>query len=180
MVEITYQMVLSTLQTIALIVGIVYYIVTMRNQTKTRQAQLFMQVYQHYTDRDWLRQQQEIQHLFDNYESYDEFMEKYGPHTNMEGFLTWNSRGNFYEGLGVLLQRGLIDPTMVDDLLSGPIVLYWERRVAPIIDELRERFNNPAAYEWVEYLYREIKQIRDKQHPEYAGTAPAGGPETMS
>jgi hypothetical protein len=32
---------------------------------------------------------------------------------------------------------------------------------------LRERFNNPAAYEWVEYLYKEIKLIRDQQHPEY-------------
>ena len=45
-----------------------------------------MQVYQHYTDRDWLRQQQEIQHHFDNYESYDEFMEKYGPMENPELF----------------------------------------------------------------------------------------------
>ena len=66
MVEITYQMILSTIQTIALIVGIIYYITIMRNtqktreltlesqeltrkaqeqQLETRQAQMFMQIY---------------------------------------------------------------------------------------------------------------------------------------
>jgi uncharacterized protein HemX len=40
MVEITYQMILSTLQTIALIVGIVYYLIIMRNTQKTRELSL--------------------------------------------------------------------------------------------------------------------------------------------
>ena len=35
MVEITYQMVLSTLQTAGLLVGISYYILTQRNQQKS-------------------------------------------------------------------------------------------------------------------------------------------------
>ncbi len=52
MVEITYQMVLSTLQTAGILVGIYYYVMTLRNQRKnqelaleTRQAQLFMNIY---------------------------------------------------------------------------------------------------------------------------------------
>jgi len=66
MVEITYQMVLSTLQTLGILVGIFYYVMTLRNQRKnqeislrkqeltlkaqeqaleTRQAQLFMNIY---------------------------------------------------------------------------------------------------------------------------------------
>ena len=110
--------------------------------------------------------------MFEEYTSYDEFMEKYGPFSNMEGYLTWNSRGNFYEGLGVLVERGLIDPSMVDDLVSGALMIYWEKRVAPIIDELRERYKNPAAYEYVEYLYKEVKKIRSKQHPEWSEITP--------
>jgi hypothetical protein len=50
MVEITYQMVLSPLQTVSLMVGVIYYIFIMRNsqknqqmQLETRQTQLFMQ-----------------------------------------------------------------------------------------------------------------------------------------
>ena len=40
MAEITYQMVLSTIQTIALVVGIVYYLTIMRNAQKTRELTL--------------------------------------------------------------------------------------------------------------------------------------------
>ena len=40
MVDVSYQMVLSTLQTIALIVGIFYYLTIMRNQQKTRELSL--------------------------------------------------------------------------------------------------------------------------------------------
>jgi hypothetical protein len=59
MVELTYQMVLSTVQTAGILVGIAYCLVIMRNSQKTRelalqsqeqaletrQAQLFMDVY---------------------------------------------------------------------------------------------------------------------------------------
>ena len=51
MVEVTYQMVLSTLQTTGILVGIFYYIMTLNNTRKSqrltlesRQAQLFMQM----------------------------------------------------------------------------------------------------------------------------------------
>ena len=60
MVEITYQMILSTIQTASLVVGIIYYITIMRNQqrtreltlkaqehaTETRQTQIFMRLYE--------------------------------------------------------------------------------------------------------------------------------------
>ncbi len=45
MVEITYQMVLSTLQTAGILIGIFYYITTLRNQNRARQAQLLMQMH---------------------------------------------------------------------------------------------------------------------------------------
>ena len=71
MIEITYQMILSTLQTAGLLVGIFYYIMVLRNQqknqeislrnqeltlksqalaTETRQAQLFMQLFDRWSD----------------------------------------------------------------------------------------------------------------------------------
>ena len=56
MVEITYQIVLSTLQTVGILMGIFYYIMTLNNtrknqemQLETRQAQLFMQIVNQFT-----------------------------------------------------------------------------------------------------------------------------------
>jgi preprotein translocase subunit YajC len=40
MVEITYQMVMSTLQTAGILVGIFYYIMTLRNQRKNQELTL--------------------------------------------------------------------------------------------------------------------------------------------
>ena len=73
--------------------------------------------------------------------------------------------GGYLEGIGVLLSRNLLDPTFVDDLMSGPIRIFWEK-FKPIIEDIRIRWGNPASYEWVEYLYNQIKPIAESQHPE--------------
>jgi hypothetical protein len=33
----------------------------------------------------------------------------------------------FFEGIGVLVSKGLIDVELVDDLMSGPLTHIWER-----------------------------------------------------
>lgn len=40
MADITYQMVLSTIQTVSLVVGVIYYITIMRNSQRTRELTL--------------------------------------------------------------------------------------------------------------------------------------------
>lgn len=72
---------------------------------------------------------------------------------------------SFYEGIGVLLKRKLIDKTLVDDLMSSSITMLWEK-MEPLIRERKERANWPQIAEWFEYLYNEIKPIVEEQHPE--------------
>ena len=77
MVDITYQMVLSTLQTIALIVGIVYYITIMRNQNRSRQIQIMGST----TIMD-------LTYDFANWDTddYDVFMSEHGSEADPEGW----------------------------------------------------------------------------------------------
>ena len=49
MAEFTYQMVLSTLQTVGLLVGISYYVLTLRNQQKNQEISLRKQKVTHET-----------------------------------------------------------------------------------------------------------------------------------
>lgn len=72
--------------------------------------------------------------------------------------------GKYYEGIGVLVKRGLIDPTFVDDLMSSAIMKYWEK-YEPIAKEDRKRWM-PMAAEYQEYLYTMIKPIVEIQYPE--------------
>jgi hypothetical protein len=169
MVDVSYQMVLSTLQTVGILVGIIYYIFNMRNsqknqqmQLETRQAQLFMQIY----SRQYDRETRENIHFVDKieYENYEDFIEKYGIENNPD-YLKISSLVTYYEGIGVLVKRKLIDPSIVDDLMSSPIIRVWEK-LRGYVEERRERTGHVESAEHVEYLYEIIKAIRDKQRQE--------------
>ena len=84
----------------------------------------------------------------------------------MEFFKRWFSMMVFFEGIGILVKRKLIDPTIVDDMMSGPILLAGERYEL-INRGIRERYGYPQWQEWQEYLTGEIRKIVDKQHPDF-------------
>ena len=149
MVEITYQVILSTLQTIALIVGITYYLIIMRNSQRTqemtlknRQAQLLMQMWNRTQSKEFTRDVGTMGDM--EWDDFDDFMEKYGRESNPEASDSWLAVANFCEGLGVMIKNDLIEPSLVDDLESLTIVSNWEK-FSPIIYETRKRYNYPNS-----------------------------------
>jgi len=152
------------------IAGFSYYVLTVRNaqknqkqQLETRQAQLFMQLYDRWAGTDFKKLSREV--MEQNFIDYDDYISKYDSDINPEAYDKNRSLGSFYEGIGVLVKRNLIDPHMVDDLMSNAILRYWEK-YGPIMAEIRVHRNYPQAGEWAEYLYNVIKQIVEQQHPE--------------
>ena len=168
MVELSYQMVLSTIQTIALVVGIVYYLTIMRNSqinqelarkaqeqaVETRQAQLFMQIYSKFTDENFNRNFFETQDW--QWQDTDDYIEKY--EKPIEPHAKWATLANYFEGVGVLVKRGLIDVSLMDDLMSGAIMRFWEK-FEGFIKETRIRYNFPQRAEYIEYLYNQVKTV---------------------
>ena len=72
-----------------------------------------------------------------------------------------NEIGWFFEGVGVLLHRKLIDITVVDDLFSSPIKISWEK-MRDIAEGERKQFGRPQIWEWWEYLYNEMQKREQK------------------
>lgn len=151
--------------------SIIYYASILRNanktqqmQLETRQAQLFMYIYDRWSSSDYNR------HFFAlrewEWTDYEDFMDRYGGDKNPDIYFHFGSIGTFFEGIGVLVKRKLVDPTLVDDLISNSVIFFWEKFGESIIKERRVRDNFPQLYEWVEYLYNIVKPIRDSQHPE--------------
>ncbi len=166
MVEITYQMVLSTVQTIGIFVGIFYYIMTLRNtrrnqelQLETRQAQLFLNIYNVYSSKQFQKDREELMHLRE-WTDYDDFFAKYGSDVDPEAKAIFDSIFLWLEGLGVLVKRGLIDPELVHDLLYGFIINFWERHL-PIISRWREQ-HGPKMVEDLESLYDHMNRLSEK------------------
>jgi len=68
----------------------------------------------------------------------------------------WTYLLSFYDQVGVLLRRRLIEFDMVDDLLGNSTRQLWDK-VAPMIREARERYD-PRLYEHFEFLYDEMNR----------------------
>ena len=152
------------------IAGFSYYVMTVRNaqknqrlQLETRQAQLFMPIYSTYQSEDHIKAVSEIMKW--EWEDYDDYMAKYGSEANPEAYMMYRKVFGYLEGLGVLVRRGLIDPSLVDDLMSGLIIGYWEK-FEPIFVERRRQLNWPQVGEQIEYLYNQVRPIAERQRRE--------------
>ena len=136
---------------------------------ETRQAQLFMPIYSAFYSEWWHRALTSF--LDATFDGYDDYKAKYGFQANPDEYILHGRVESYLEGIGVLVKRGLIDPSFVDDLMSSAITMFWEK-FGPILLEYRVRMNYPQRGEYVEYLYNQIKPIVESQHPELRKTSP--------
>ncbi|MBN2335243.1 hypothetical protein JXL21_06750 [Candidatus Bathyarchaeota archaeon] len=146
---------------LGLTASIVYYTSVLRNANKTRESQLFMQIYSQWNSLEFQSQYGKVMNT--QFETYDGFFETIKNDVEFRNAI--NVSGIFFEGLGVYVHRGLIDVNMVDDLMSEAIMSFW-RKSKPLIYETRTRNNLPQYGEWIEYLATEVEKIFHKQHTE--------------
>ena len=65
----------------------------------------------------------------------------------------------FFNGIGVLVRRGLVGVDIVDDLLGTERT--WQK-LKPIIEGIKKQHNWPYYFKDFEYLYNEVKK-RDRK-----------------
>jgi len=141
----------AILAAIGVFVGVVFAILQLRDLLKTRQTDLVMRLYSTFGSRKFQEDWQKI--MTTEYKDYNDFMKKFGLWIPEAGF--------FFEGVGVLLKRNLIDIGLVDDLFSGPIKMFWDKN-RPIVEDARKQLSYPQYGEYFEYLYNEM-QKREQQ-----------------
>jgi hypothetical protein len=134
------------------LVGVAYYILDMRNQSRMRQTDLIMRLFS-------VRDSKEFQESWKKVMSMDS--EDY---RNYEKWYEWSDLiivAAFFEGIGILLHKKLIDIEMADDLFSYSIKTIWEK-IREVVEAVRKHHNAPQIWEWFEYLYNEMKK-RERQ-----------------
>ena len=157
---IDYQTISISLAALGILVASIYYTLTVRNQTRTRQAQLFMQIYGVFRTGEFQDNITEI--LSWKWNDYDDFLEKYGPTTNPKAWRALGSVAGYFEGIGLMVNKKLIDISLVENLMSTHIIYFWEK-IEFLSIELRRDFNRPQIDVWKEYLYNEIKKREAKR-----------------
>ena len=175
MVEITYQIVLSTLQTAGILAGITYYIITLKNQQKsqeltlksqqqaleTRQAQLFMQLVNRQTSKDAFEYQRVLGGSeWSTYDKWESLMDN-----NLAFNEAWHYFAWMWESIGALLREGLVDVRLLALYNASGTIDNWEWN-KHIVYGMRERRNYQRCWcEW-EYCYITLMNYLE-DHPEF-------------
>ena len=136
----------------------VYYIIQIRHQTKVRETDLVIRM------NPWMNVSgSELTDAIAKtwsleYKDYDDFVERYGPYSlDKPEQKAVHMLMNYFEGIGMLLKRNLMDPDFAWDLFGSGYFLAWEK-VKPWVEGLRKQWNMPDSYSFFEYLYNEMKK----------------------
>ena len=166
MAEITVQIVLSTLQTAGLLVGIFYYIMTLRNQQKNQRAaeesrQLqFMMQYASLTGYEGYKLSIELLNM--KWTDYNDFEMKYGSDNNTDNYAKRQTLWSAYNMMGLTLKRGLVDRDLLFETLGYGVLTSW-KKFESVIKEIRRRYSQPIACINFEYLAEEsYKWFKEK------------------
>ena len=140
---------------IGVLIGASLTVLQIRGLVKTRQTDLVMKLYSTFGDKQF--QDAWVETLRMKFTDYQNYLEKYGSTSEKPVYASVNIVASFFEGIGILLRRKLIDIALVDDLFSSDIIITWHK-MKPIIEGWRKQFNRPQMSEWFEYLCNEMQK----------------------
>ena len=139
----------TTIAALSVLVGVVFAIIQMRDAAKARHTELIIELnpalkvgvdeISESLPRIWSL----------DYDDYDDYVQKYGDPLGDRSFYVITE---YYNGLGFLLHRGLVDIDEIEYLLSGTVSVTWGK-VKPIVEGMRRHYSFPDLCEWFEYLY---------------------------
>ena len=148
------------------LIALTYYVLTLRNQKRTRQAQLLMELYESYRNPESRKRSMDLQ-LWD-WNTLDEFFDRYSSLVNPDEWSDWEAIASFFHGVGVLLKAdkdntGIIyvgkrDPlkllTALHDLISAGKMNS---------DEIEVRFYGPQE-KWLarESELKKLQNLKDR------------------
>jgi hypothetical protein len=162
MVEMTLPIILQIIQTVSLVVGIIYYLTIMRNAQNTRQTEMFMRLYQSRSDKE------NSQTLWDlmgmEWENLDEYYEKYSPQTNPEDAATRIAYWSMLDSLGMLVTDKVVDKNTVYRMMGRRVMMIWYKFETVIKDtRVRPGGPGPGYMEELEVLAYEMIEIAKKK-----------------
>jgi len=130
----------------------IYYMFRIRHEAKVRQTDLVMKLYSQFNSLEF----QKMWHEVLNREARD-----WQDYNNKYGLVEFTAVAIFFEGIGILLKRKLINIELIDDMFTTDVKWTWER-IKDLTLEYRKVRNQPEIFEWFEYLYNEMQKRQQR------------------
>jgi DNA-binding ferritin-like protein (Dps family) len=141
----------SIVTTLSIVVGVVFTILEIRHLGKNRKTEVIMKIYDRFGTREIVEAINRVGNA--RFESIEDYNKKYG-------FTDVTQIAELFEGIGVLLEQGLIDIKMVDKLFGPTLNLLWVR-MKPVLYSMREGLNEPFFFSHYEYLINRLNSYRE-------------------
>jgi len=132
-----------------------------RQALETRQAELFMNIYNRWSSPEYAEayRMARYEYTFPGVEEYlREVSDSAVGKTDPNLYVSIQTLATYFEGIGVLLKQNLINVELVEDLLAGRVIWFWENFGSSTANIVRERQNDPLLYDGMEYMYNQMKQ----------------------
>ena len=92
------------------------------------------------------------------YEDYDDYLERY---SGKPEHMTLKILGNYFEGMGILVYRKLVETDIVYDFWGDIIQSSWEK-TEPLVAGMQKDSGDLNMFRFWEYLYHEMKKRKQK------------------
>jgi hypothetical protein len=137
----------TVIAVISVVLGVVFAILQLRHVVKSRKTELIIQLNPslRVSHDEFTEAQSKL--LSIEYEDYDDFKKKHGGlMSEGEAQKAIGVMGGYFEGMGFLLHRQLIDIGIVDYLTGGVegVKILWDK-VKPILEGYRKEYNLPKT-----------------------------------
>jgi hypothetical protein len=180
---VDYQTISIVFAGLSIGIAALYYALTLRNSQRnqelalkaqeqaleTRQAQLFMQIYQEMSSPEHYIRTNELLHM--EWDDFDDYYRKYGSENNPEAYALRGSMWHRLNGVGLLVKAGLIDVDRVYDLMRNTILTQW-KKWGDIIIKIREEWNILEYLEGFEFIANEM--VKESESRGVSADVPEG------
>jgi hypothetical protein len=134
--------------------GVIYYILEIRHQGRLRQTESVIRL-SPFFNMDAREMQEAITQVCSiEYKNYEDYLERYSgkPENTMLKML-----GNYFEGIGILVSKKLVEADIVCNFWGDIIQSSWET-IKPLIADMRKDSGDLNMFMFWEHLYNEMKK----------------------
>jgi hypothetical protein len=138
----------------SVVAGAIYYMLETKHERRVRQTESILRLSPWFGMSARELQENIIQVCSIEYASYEDYMEKY---FGKPEHVALKLLGNYFEGIGLLVYRKLVELDIVFDFWGDIASSIWEEHRQLILD-MRKDSGQPRMFEFWEYLYKEMKK----------------------
>ena len=152
------SLVFQIISTSAVILGIIFGILNLRNFQKMRKREAAILMLNSFQTNEFIKGLLFILDL--DHSPTKEEIDK----LSQDQYLAFYMLLGTWERMGILVFRREIDISMVEDAYSGPILLSWNK-LESYVNEVRGTWNRESAFEWFQWLAERVGERDTKLQP---------------